>query len=108
MLQRAFRGTIPANPEGVPGYASDSQRRRSCIQDIIDLEIAKVRLLFSARHYTGKNYIERLKPFHVRTNHVSKKNHTLPGHQRRADRKGTNFVNLRQAGDPVGAGAYLQ
>lgn len=28
----------------------------------------------------------------------------MPGHQRRADRKGTNFVNLRQAGDPVELG----
>ena len=67
----------------------------SCIQDIIDLEIAKVpAVVFGKALYEGKITLKDLKPFHVRTNYVSKKNHTLPGHQRRADRKRNQFRKL--------------
>ena len=38
---------------------------------------------------------------------LAKKNYSLPRHQGRADRQRANFVNLRQAGDPVELGPRL-
>ena len=105
MLARAFRGTIPANPEGVPEYASDSQRRSKLYTGHYRPGNSQSSgCCFRQGIIRGKNYIERLKPFHVRANHVSKKNHTFLDIKDGQTVKGTNFVNLRQAGDPVELG----
>ena len=94
-VARTFRGTIPANPEGVPEYASDSQRRSKLYTGHYRPGNSQSSgCCFRQGIIRGKNYIERLKPFHVKANHVSKKNHTLPGHQRRADRKRNQFRKL--------------